>query len=210
MAYAMSDRFHGQRADQGAGAAVFDGAVHLLHGLPRRTGAAQTASPIPHPFLPDDFGGRRAGRAAGGPGGAAPVPTRFTSCRSAWSPCAFLALVVLRGDRNASLVPAAAPSPCGCWPRSAALADSALGLSQSRALDRRSAASVVETFVKGLACPARISCMTVLCGGPDCRRRLAAAVLLRGARVRGRWLALSGELAGAGAGGIPGPRDRAR
>ena len=73
-----------------------DGAVHLLHGLPRRAGAPQAAPALPDPLLPDDFGGRRGGRPAGGADRAARSSTRFTNCRSGWPLCAVLTLIVLQ------------------------------------------------------------------------------------------------------------------
>src|SRR5690349_3856735 len=43
-----------QPADQDHAAAVRHGTVHLLHGVPRRTGAAKTASTVSYALLPDD------------------------------------------------------------------------------------------------------------------------------------------------------------
>ena len=64
-------RHHRKYADLVDAGALRPGVVHLLHGVPRGTGAPQTGSAIPHPLLPDDRGGRRPGRHFRGFGGPA-------------------------------------------------------------------------------------------------------------------------------------------
>ena len=56
-------------------------AVRLLHGVPRRDRAAPPGRTPPHDVLPPDRARRRAGRPVRGGGGAAPVPSRWSSCR---------------------------------------------------------------------------------------------------------------------------------
>ena len=60
-------------------------AVRLLHGVPWRDRAAPPRRAPPHDVLPPDRARRRARRAVRGGGGAAPVPSRWSSCRSASS-----------------------------------------------------------------------------------------------------------------------------